>query len=235
MGRDPEARIELPVAVSAHVRHAVSDADVVILDLRANRYSILDGSARCIWEAAQRLARWDALVDALVDEFDVEAGRAAADAAAFLDDCRRRGWIGQGAEPRRPVRSTSTRPRATGAWIWLLRTYVELRARGLWATYRHLASFGVPERIGDGGGLLGRALRAFSRAENALHVRRAPDDCLLRSFALAFFRRSSALRAVHCIGVSRYPFAAHAWVEVDGRPIGESFDPSDHVLLSRLD
>lgn len=73
--------------------------------------------------------------------------------------------------------------------------------------------------------LVGRWRAAVDRALAAL-----PGDrgCLVRATALHRHLRAAGLDAVVRIGVRRTGDAldAHAWVEVDGAPIGE---PADHV------
>jgi transglutaminase superfamily protein len=55
-------------------------------------------------------------------------------------------------------------------------------------------------------------------------------ECSLATVILAGLRRCS----VHwCIGARLMPYASHAWIEVDGHPVGESEhgDRPYHVLL----
>ncbi len=52
----------------------------------------------------------------------------------------------------------------------------------------------------------------------------AGDGCLPRSIATALLARSYGYGVTWCTGVQDRPFAAHAWVEVDGRPVGEMAD-----------
>ncbi|GAA0478946.1 hypothetical protein GCM10009544_46070 [Streptomyces stramineus] len=67
-------------------------------------------------------------------------------------------------------------------------------------------------------------------AEQALAARRevvaasarcAGEGCLQRSVATALLCRMRGVWPDWCTGVRTAPFRAHAWVEVDGRPIGE--------------
>jgi hypothetical protein len=46
--------------------------------------------------------------------------------------------------------------------------------------------------------------------------------CLEQSLALCFLLRRHGRDAIVRLGVRPYPFAAHAWVELDGAPIAES-------------
>lgn len=56
----------------------------------------------------------------------------------------------------------------------------------------------------------------------------AREGCLPRSLAVALLCRARGVWPVWCVGTRRLPpFAAHAWVEVDGVPVGEDF-PADY-------
>ena len=45
--------------------------------------------------------------------------------------------------------------------------------------------------------------------------------CLQRSFVTTCLLRSSGVPASMVLGAQHLPFKAHAWVEVDGRPVNE--------------
>jgi Transglutaminase-like superfamily len=49
----------------------------------------------------------------------------------------------------------------------------------------------------------------------------AGEGCLQRSLATAVLCRMRGTWPTWCTGVRTPPFKAHAWVEVDGQPIGE--------------
>lgn len=49
----------------------------------------------------------------------------------------------------------------------------------------------------------------------------AGEGCLQRSVATALLCRTRGAWPTWCAGVRTTPFAAHAWVEVDGQPVGE--------------
>jgi Transglutaminase-like superfamily len=49
--------------------------------------------------------------------------------------------------------------------------------------------------------------------------------CLQRSLATTVLCRIRGVWPTWCIGVRTAPFVAHAWVEVDGQPIGEPRGP----------
>lgn len=52
----------------------------------------------------------------------------------------------------------------------------------------------------------------------------AGEGCLPRSIATALLARSHGYGVTWCTGAQDRPFAAHAWVELDGEPIGEVAD-----------
>ncbi|WP_017592830.1 lasso peptide biosynthesis B2 protein [Nocardiopsis potens] len=52
-------------------------------------------------------------------------------------------------------------------------------------------------------------------------MRCAGPRCLERSIATALLCRASGMWPDWCTGVALRPFRAHAWVEAEGRPIGE--------------
>ncbi|MFF7019984.1 lasso peptide biosynthesis B2 protein [Streptomyces klenkii] len=59
------------------------------------------------------------------------------------------------------------------------------------------------------------------RAVVAVSARCAGEGCLQRSVATALLCRMRGTWPDWCTGVRTAPFRAHAWVEVDGLPVGE--------------
>ncbi|WP_328806199.1 lasso peptide biosynthesis B2 protein [Streptacidiphilus fuscans] len=55
----------------------------------------------------------------------------------------------------------------------------------------------------------------------AVSARCAGNNCLQRSIASALLCRVRGTWPTWCTGVRTHPFAAHAWIQVDGEPIGE--------------
>jgi len=54
----------------------------------------------------------------------------------------------------------------------------------------------------------------------------AREGCVARSLATVLLCRLHGRWPAWCVGVRRVPpFAAHAWVEADGIPVGEDFPP----------
>jgi hypothetical protein len=62
---------------------------------------------------------------------------------------------------------------------------------------------------------------AARQAVVSVSVQCAGQGCLQRSVATALLCRLGGSWPTWCTGVRVEPFRAHAWVEVDGRPVGE--------------
>jgi hypothetical protein len=75
------------------------------------------------------------------------------------------------------------------------------------------------------------------RLAHAVHVtlRPLPTDvrCLFRSLTLLSLMERRDIGTKLVIGVRPQPFAAHAWVELDGHPLMREADP-DHERLAEL-
>ncbi|RLL69860.1 lasso peptide biosynthesis B2 protein [Streptomyces sp. Z26] len=61
----------------------------------------------------------------------------------------------------------------------------------------------------------------------AVSLRCAGQACLQRSVAAALLCRARGVWPTWCTGVRTSPFAAHAWIQVDGEPVGEPY-PAGH-------
>jgi hypothetical protein len=61
----------------------------------------------------------------------------------------------------------------------------------------------------------------------SVSLRCAGQGCLQRAIAVALLCRAHGTWPTWCTGVRTNPFSAHAWVEVDGQPIGEPL-PAGH-------
>jgi hypothetical protein len=66
----------------------------------------------------------------------------------------------------------------------------------------------------------------------AVSLRCAGQACLQRSVATALLCRARGTWPTWCTGVRTNPFAAHAWIEVEGVPVGEPYPPGHfrHLL-----
>ena len=73
---------------------------------------------------------------------------------------------------------------------------------------------------------LHRTFEAVRAASRYYHRRRL--DCLPRSLAIYVLLRLQGVPATLRIGVKRFPFAAHAWVECLGEVLDDSIDDWRH-------
>ena len=215
------------------MRYARVDGLGVFLDLRTSTYKVLNEVATAMVEALIGAGRSEAELESA---YDVDPATARAELTRFAADCVAAGLL-EGAPPSGgraaaadPPRKRLRGPRSARAWQALAGTADDLRRRGFAATYESYARIPAPAGAGDAAA----AVRAFVRAENAWFSRRSPDDCLLRSLALFRFLRAEGVHAEHVIGVQRFPFMAHAWVECAGTALPdqrvEQFTP-----LARID
>jgi len=224
---------------SAHIRHAVVDGAIVLLDLRLEQYLILNQAATAMWQALVFVENRQDRLLWLEEEFKVPTEVLAMDLAEFEQDCVARLYL-QYAPPAESgsSRRLNTRPTfsALRAWWSLLSTTHKLKRLGFAQTYdeySRLVAPPVPEY--ELSSLILRTERAFSFAENFFVMKRAPKDCLPRSLALYRFLRSAGIPANHCIGVRRHPFEAHAWVQCQDRVMFDSsFEVGFYTVLSRL-
>lgn len=69
--------------------------EAVLLDLKSQRYFGLDTVGTRIWQLLQELRRPEAVLGALLEEFEVPRERLAKDLEAFLDELRAKGLIQQ--------------------------------------------------------------------------------------------------------------------------------------------
>lgn len=199
--------------VADHVRAVAVENLVVILDLRDGEYLLLDRSDAALWT---KLIDGSASADERACSGRIDAEQ------DFLEACRQSGLIVPAATvvvdsealPSAPARPAN----AFQAWRCLLSAHRRIRRMefaGLYAQCRTIAATRHHGWISD----LQHAVRCFRRAENFAPSRKGQKDCLPRSLALFGYLRSAGFRVEHVIGVRAYPFAAHAWVELNGRPV----------------
>jgi hypothetical protein len=81
-------------------------------------------------------------------------------------------------------------------------------------------------------GGIAAAIDTFLRTELLFRNNNPDRDCLVRSFSLYLYLQWLGFRVTHQIGIVPYPFDAHAWVELDGKPVLERVASMDrwHVI-----
>ena len=80
--------VPAPNVLAAHLGD-----ESVLLDLDTKHYFRLNETAAVIWRALEHSPRVDAVVRALVDEFDVSEDEARSALDALLDDLHRKGLV----------------------------------------------------------------------------------------------------------------------------------------------
>jgi hypothetical protein len=222
------------------IRHAEIDGLVVFLDLSAETYRVLDDRASAMWSVLTGQADRVSVCQDLMSRYDVDSARLSADFASFECHCVETGLLEKVTARSEPIEPVSYRvsrliPCPGRAWYCMLATQRALDRDGFSGTYQRyslLSGDGIPTQLPV-------ALSAFAKAENLFIARRAPDDCLVRSLSLFRFLRSENIAAQHVIGVRRVPFEAHAWVELEGRPVLDDlvkgFTPLARIGLAHRD
>ena len=69
------------------------DEEIVLMSIDAGAYYGLEGSARRIWEILKTPLTFSALVDRLVEEYNVSPETCAADTQTFLEKLERKGLL----------------------------------------------------------------------------------------------------------------------------------------------
>jgi hypothetical protein len=62
---------------------------------------------------------------------------------------------------------------------------------------------------------------------------RARKDCLPKALTIYHLLRRQGLQVDFCLGVKKYPFSGHSWVEYEGEIIDDR-EAKAYVLLSRV-
>jgi hypothetical protein len=208
-----------------YIRSRIVDGLAVVLDLRQGEYVILNKVATAMWRALLTTESEDRL-RTLEQRLEVPAQQLVADLDAFSQSCIERGFLTD--QPAQSIEraasyGTPRHPLAVRAWWSLLATTRALASEGFSATYARYSQFAKPAADAEvAPALLQQAERAFAQAENFFIIHEAPRDCLPRSLALYRFMLSAGIPVDHCIGVMRFPFQSHAWVECQGRVLNDS-------------
>lgn len=219
--RTTETLTSLPRLFCApNLRCAVVSDHLVLLDLSAGDYHVLDEIGTAMW---MQLLRFPAERDkvGLAEKYHVPQSVVAADLIDFATE-----QLVAGRLLRSHVGATNVpvpqmarhRPTIARAVWERSRADRDLR-KGFaeaYASRTDPAADTAPPRVGAA-----RLMNLFGTAEILYPTRRAPLDCLPRSLAMTRFLRTAGWQAQHVMGVAMYPFDAHAWVELDGVPLGE--------------
>jgi len=129
--------------------------------------------------------------------------------------------------------SGSERRELALAWAELPAVWLALRVLPVRRLLAPRQSSGVTPERREGGVAAARAAARLVRA--AARFSPFPNTCLTRSIVLSRLLQRRGLAAEIRIGVRRGegPFAAHAWVEVDGEAVSDGADVSErHAVFA---
>lgn len=229
--------IVFPLVPADYIRWKSIDGLVYLLDLRSESYFAFDEVASFLWVAAHDCPSREALEDALLAQYAVDRGVAESDLNQFLEDCRMRGLTFSEPSQSTGIRTLPRHRRllTLHAWFSLLRTAFSLRATGFSQSYSRLAELRPAKTASaEMDTIVARGRTAFQRAESLFLFRRAPDDCVPRSMALYRYLLGLGVPVEHCIGIQRYPFSAHAWVEYRSVALDSDQQHEQFTVLARL-
>lgn len=208
------------VFCAPELRTAVICDHLVMLDLRAGEYLVLDEVATVMWQWLLAPDRYD--LSALAAGFEVSTDVFAADATQFGREQIAAGRLSVTPRVIRSVPKVAPLKKPSIARAWRERALADRHLRqGFVGAYRRATALRVDDASRAERVPLRAVIRAFVVALNLYPAPAAPLDCLPRSLALTRFLRVCGWPAHHVIGVAMYPFEAHAWVELKGVPILE--------------
>lgn len=82
---------DVPLALrSEGITWRVLDDQIVVLDLETSLYLNVTGAGAVVWELLASGTTMDAMVEAVVEVYDIDPETARTDLAAFLEDLRER-------------------------------------------------------------------------------------------------------------------------------------------------
>lgn len=211
----------------------VQDNVTTLLALDHGRYLRLNSVAAFVWRRLEAATCGREVLDALVIQYghQVERQKLGEDLRHLLEKLssigvarRRVAGIGR---PRHLLRWSWQRglrrePSITYCLTHLVVIHLGLKLFGardmLWLASRSIQG----RRARDSDAVLVLKTRRHAELAAALCPLRA--KCLPRSLSLTILLRRLGIPAVLEIGVTSYPFFAHAWVELDGVPVNEHPD-----------
>jgi len=224
-GSPPTVDLMERLMVAPEILRAVHGDRTILLDLRAERYLGLDEVGTAVWDLIARSGECGItlpqVVEAIEAEFAAPRALLETELGSLLDRLRRDRVVQcvKTDETSRPSRPPST----VRCSLTLLGAVLALRLLGLRRSLglaRRLSHHVRPAQVPTPE-FMSQVVRRVDVAA-AFFPGRAL--CLEQAFALHLLLRQVGVAARLRIGVQPYPFAAHAWVEYEGEPVGESYD-----------
>ncbi|MFD7656784.1 lasso peptide biosynthesis B2 protein [Actinosynnema sp. NPDC059797] len=114
---------------------------------------------------------------------------------------------------------------ATSIAVTVARVLARQKPKRIKATLAHLRTGARPATIGEAQHARDSVLTVSPRCSGE-------QACLQRSIASVLLCRMRGVTPTWCVGVlAAPPFAAHAWIEAEGRSIGEQLDSTCYRRL----
>jgi hypothetical protein len=209
----------------SEVLAVVHGGRTILLDLRTERYLGLDEVGTAVWgvvaDAGEDGVALASIVDMLAAEYEAPRETLARDVGILIDRLWREGLV-EGVVPG-TVAPEPSLPSGIRCALTLVVTVLALRGFGLrrsLALARRLARRVSPIALPTSA-FLAAVVRKVGIAA-AFFPGRAL--CLEQSLALYVLLRRARVPVRFLLGAQPYPFTAHAWVEYQGEPVGESHD-----------
>jgi len=206
-----ESRKYGSLQIAPHIRYAIVDEIVIILDIKNDQYNILNRPATDMW--LHLLHEGEPNVENqkfLTNNYNFHKYENSIE--IFINECIDLDFFITGKVAKniiRPVRLNRL-PYLIHAVYCIASIRFSLMFYGFNAVYTPLLS-GMPIktlRYPD----IDRAMKSFRIAERWHVSTSSAEDCLPRSLSLYSFLKRLGVPVIHRIGVKRHPFAAHAWV-----------------------
>lgn len=232
-------------AIAPSVRFARDDHGLVLFDLCSGCYSSFNLVGSLVWSQIEAQASTVEIVERVRHEFaDMDREIIDHDVRAILAELLRDGLIrtGRKGEPSMPQSSTPTTARdsdpdfAEGpasffrtliALAFLIYIDLLMRLTRFRRVYDTVRGTNTNHRRADAQAVR-QTCRAMNKATRA-YIKHA--WCLQRSAACVCLLRRQGVPAELVLGVRTFPFAAHAWVELDGRVLNDSLDYVEGFLV----
>lgn len=257
-GTDDDARMLPFFSIRSTVRAAGSEDGIVLLDLESGKYHSLNPVGARVWQGLANGRSRAQILRQLTELFDAPPEQIRADVDGILERFTRLGILvpeterpaaRSTVEPAAPselattpqqesLQSSPARPRFGVDLVWLVRGLFALvhmdvlaRRRGFPGVYQAILR-SRPKQPRPASQRLQRILAAVQRAASFYYKRRW---CLQRSAAAAYLLRRNGFAAQLVLGAQLMPFAAHAWIELDGQVINDDQEfTSTFAVLDRI-
>lgn len=238
MHKSPLTTEHCGLRLSAHVRACAIDHQVILLDLRANRYVGIGGAASAA--LAERVEGWPAQASASVPLFKDTAPDKLAQhlvSQGLLTDCEQEPFRAcvVARAPDEPtasldladitLQSTAGAPRLAGFLTCAVRTAWWLRSRSLQSIATIISSRRARSNVKTDAGELAhlkQCAAVYERLRPLLLT--AQERCLFDSLALTNFLATEGLFPQWIIGVKTAPFGAHSWVQAGSTVLNDQHD-----------